>query len=228
MASDDDTVTPGAEITVGLRLVGWFRRTVLRRPEPTLILRRRAEIREEIRQNLRWPSSNEVPEVLVVNHRRYDTFGELDTRVIGRGASDWFKTEVKGLHDRGLEVYMSIEYAVIRRSKARRVRDEQTHGARKVWVVGRIPFERIAYIDWEPDPNYGTARFYIIFRWWRNPYREVVLYEGSPREYLYEMVGVTYVGEGGGPVKRLRRFIQHVRFNLGDRRQGRTHPYDTE
>jgi len=53
MASDDDTVTPGAEITVGLRLVGWFRRTVLRRPEPTLILRRRAEIREEIRQNLR-------------------------------------------------------------------------------------------------------------------------------------------------------------------------------
>src|SRR3954454_610640 len=107
--SDGDLPIPGTEITIGSRLAGWFWRTILRRQEPAAILRRRKEVREEIRNNLRWPESGEVPEVLVVNYRRYDRSGELDTRIVGRGASDWFKAEVKGLHDRGLEIYSSIE-----------------------------------------------------------------------------------------------------------------------
>ena len=43
-------------------------------------------------------------------------------------------------------------------------------------MVGRIPYERIAHIDWEPDPVYSAPRFYAEYGW-RGPYREVVLYE---------------------------------------------------
>lgn len=48
-----------------------------------------------------------------------------------------------------------------------------------MWVVGRIPYERIKYIDWEPDPNYGAPRFYVTYGWRRDPFREVVLYEDA-------------------------------------------------
>jgi hypothetical protein len=84
--------------------------------------------------------------------------------VIGRGASKWFKTNVRKLHDRGVEVYSNpaIEHVVVKKGKARKVRhDDPNPAQQKVWIVGRIPYERIAYMDWEPDPAYGAPRFYV-------------------------------------------------------------------
>src|SRR6185437_9841599 len=65
------------------------------------------------------------------------------------------------------------------RGKAYKVSTEDTPGAQKVWVVGRIPYERIKYRDWEPDPNYGAPRFYVTYGWRRNPFHVVVLYEDA-------------------------------------------------
>ena len=209
----------GAEVTAAARVAATVRRT-LRRPEPAQVLARRKEVRAEIRENLVWPEHDEVPEVVIVNYKRYDRYGELDERILGRGASDWFKVEVKGLHDRGFEVYSAIENVVIRRGKAYRVRDESAPGAFKVYVVGRIPYERIAFIDWEPDPSYGAPRFYVVYTWRRDPYREVVLYEDGFGDHRFQ-VEAKYKGVGGGPIKRLRRWIGLARFQLQDRRERR-------
>lgn len=67
------------------------------RPEPAAVLARRAEVRTEIRERLPKAESGEVPEVLVVNYAKFDRYRELDERFVPRGASDWFKAEVKGL-----------------------------------------------------------------------------------------------------------------------------------
>jgi hypothetical protein len=86
--------------------------------------------------------------------------------------------------------------------------------------VGRIPYERIAWIDWEPDPAYSAPRFYVAYTLLRHEaYRDVVLYEGNPDRFLYDMHGVKYIGEGGGPIRRVRRALDRVRFNVEDRRQ---------
>lgn len=138
----------GSELTLGARALAALRR-IARRPDPVDVLKRRAEVREEIRQNLERPQDG-VPEVLVVKHNKYDTYGEIDNRVLGRGASNWFKAEVKGLHDRGLEVYAAIEYVTIRRGRAYRTRvSPPPPGSRKVWVTGRIAYRahRIHRLD---------------------------------------------------------------------------------
>lgn len=209
----------GAEVTAAARVGAAIRRT-LRRPEPVHVLARRKEIRQEIRENLHWPEHDEVPEVVIVNYKKYDRYGELDQRIIGRGASDWFKAEVKGLHDRGIELYLAIEDVAIRRGKAYRVEHEDASRTCKVYVVGRIPYERIAFIDWEPDPSYSAPRFYVVYTWRRDPYREVVLYEDGPGNYQFQM-HEKYKGDGGNPIKRLRRRGQLVRFHLEERLERR-------
>jgi hypothetical protein len=217
---EDGLPITGSEIGLVVKGAGWVRRA-FRRPPPAAVLTLRAKVRKEIRENLAWPEHDPAPEVLIVKHNKYDDYGKIDQRILARGASDWFKAEVKAIHDRGLEVFSAIEYVIIRRGKAWRVRDNSHPGARKVWFVGRIPYERIVYMDWEPDPYYSSPRFYVKYTWARNPTREVVLYEGEPDKYLYEMDGLKYKGEGGGPIKRFKRLKQNVAFSIQDRRQSR-------
>lgn len=223
MTEGDEEPMPitGVEIGAAARFAGWFRRTILRRQDPVSVLKRRAAVKDELREGLHWPGGDEVPEVMIVQLTKADRYGELDDRIIGRGASDWFKGEVKGLHDRGLEIFSAIEYIEIGKGKAYRVHPDESPTARKVWVVGRIPYERIGYIEWERDPNYSAPRLYVAYGWRREPFREIALYEGDPSDYLYELPELDYRGEGGGPFKRLGRLLHRIRFNLQLRRQAR-------
>jgi len=217
---EDDLPITGAELSVAARIGATLRR-LFRRPDPVAVLRRREAIKKEIREHMALPDDDNVPEILVVKLGKHDEYGKPDKRIIGRGASDWFKTEVKELGDRGLEVYTSLQYVKIRKEKAYLVHPDRTKGAIKVWVVGRIPYERIAHIDWEGDPGYSSPRFYVRYDWRRNPYREIALYIAERGEYPFEVPNVDYKGESGGPIKRLGRFAHRVRFNLMLRRQDR-------
>ena len=227
---------PGGELTFVARFLSAFRK-LLRRPEPTTVLKYRERLREEIRQKLEWPGSG-VPEIVVVRLSKKDKYPDTDSLFFGLfGASPWFKYEVKRVHDRGLEVYAGIQRVTIRKRKARRSdlgKAPKKHGdERKVWVVGRIPYERIGHIDWEPDPYYSVPRFYVNYGW-GGPFREVVLYEQSswagererrpgarPDGDLLEIHDVEYQGEAGNPWRWLRYTGSRLRFSLATRRQER-------
>ena len=84
--------------------------------------------------------------------------------------------------------------------------------------MGRIPYERIVAFDWTPDPAYSAPRFYVAYTWRRHVFAEVVLYEESSHGYMYEMEGIKYVGEGGGPIARAMRRIGSARYQLKLRR----------
>lgn len=74
--------------------------------QPDAVLRRREEVREELRQHLRLPGPTEppseaVPELLVVKlrPRKRWAYPRTDERLLQLTASSWFKYEVKGVAD---------------------------------------------------------------------------------------------------------------------------------
>jgi hypothetical protein len=200
---------PGSELTTVLKVASVLR-GILRKPPPAAVLHMRVSRRDEIRAKI-----GDEPEVLIVNAKKWDREGRPDNRLFGRGASDWFKAEVKGAHDSGFEWFSAIEYARIRRGKAFRT-DAETPGARKIFIVGRLRYERITYIDWAPDPGSNSPRFYVEYNWRHAPYAQTVLYEGTGN-HLYEMDGIRYVGD-----RRLARMVwkfRSARYTIERRRR---------
>jgi hypothetical protein len=185
-------------------------RRLLRRPPPAAVLHLRVSRRDEIRQNIRGE-----PEVLIVNAKKWDKEGQPDRRIFGRGASDWFKAEVKEAHDSGFEFFAAVEYVRIRKGKAFRVAHDEP-GARKVVLVGRLRYERITYIDWAPDPGSLSPRFYVEYNWRHKPYASTVLYEEAG-DYLYQLDGIKYVGLRR--VQRIRQRLQGARFSVQQRKR---------
>jgi hypothetical protein len=205
----DQLPIPGSELTAAIKVASALR-TFLRRPPPAAVLHLRVSRRDEIRANI-----GKEPEVLIVNAKKWDKVGQPDNRIFGRGASDWFKAEVKGAHDSGFEWFSAIEYVRIKKGKAFRA-DENSPGVRKVFVVGRLRYERITFIDWAPDPGSGSPRFYVEYSWRHEPYAEFVLYEDSG-DHLYQLEGIKYVGVGR--LKRTWRRLQGARFVIQQRRR---------
>jgi hypothetical protein len=215
---DSAQMISGGELTAAARVASAVRRA-LKRPDPASVLRRRQEVREALAANLRL-SSDSTPEVVVIRLGREKNYPEPDNRIAGFGASPWFKLEVKGLHDRGLEAFDSIQHVHIRNSIARKVGEP---GARKVYIVGRIPYERIAHMDWSPDPAYGVPRLYVSYGR-KGPYKEVVLYDTTPgpNGYLFPLHNVDYRPE---KVRSWTRIAWNVRQRRHER-QHMIHPYD--
>jgi hypothetical protein len=209
---------PGSELTVAARGLAALRR-VLKRPDPVDVLKRREAVRDDLERNLRFGDDG-APEVVVIRLGKESEYPDADDRLIGWSSSPWFKFEVKGLSDRGLEVYRRIEHVRIRRSKARPVDDTN---ARKVFVVGRIPYERIAFTDWKAqnDPAYGLPRLHVAYGR-RGPFREVVLYDMPGYQgYEAELHGVKYKPQKVRPWTRLvwsLRYRRHVGRAVGKHR----------
>lgn len=213
---DVDLPISGAELSIAARVLGWLTR---RRKDPVAVLKQKEAVRNELRQHLSSKESK-YPEVVVVRLGHEDAYPNADLRLLPFGASPWFKFEIKGAHDRALEVVLAIEFAAIKRGKATRA-DEDTPGAVKVFVVGRIPYNRIRHMDWSADDAYGLPRLYAAYGW-RGPCEEVVLYEApsKPDGYLYEIPDVKWKGERSRR-KRLRRTLRRVQMAHEDRRNMR-------
>ncbi|HEX5762004.1 MAG TPA: hypothetical protein VFY04_02675 [Solirubrobacterales bacterium] len=163
-----------------------------RRPDPVKMLEERQRRGEELRQDLTWPERDASPEVIVIRLRDYLKYPNPDDRVIDFWSSSWFKFEVKAITDDSLEIFASIQEVRVKRGKARPVK--RGENGFNVFVVGRIPLESIALIQWEGDPAYGLPRLYCHYGR-RGPFREVAVYEGEmPR--LSELDGVRFKGRG--------------------------------
>jgi hypothetical protein len=220
--TEDDLPITGSEISIAVR-VGAAARRLFGRPEPVAILKRRKEVKKELQRYI--PSGTlgegEYVEVLIVNRRKPDRAGEPDERWFKWGASDSAKVEVRGLGDRCLEFYGDLQYAKIRKGKAYLVTSDQEPDAIAVCVVGKLPYERIEFIDWEPDPTADAPRFYVRYGLRRNPCGGGIdLYlaenDGYPRK-----LDVEWKGRGGGPIKRFGRFVSSTVINYKLRRMDR-------
>lgn len=146
----------GGEITVVRRAFGLIRE-VLKRPDPQRVVEHRTLVKHELRKNLDLPDWYDrskrahAPSVLVFRLGQ-NTYPDVIYRVFR--PDDWMKLEVKGLHDRGLEVFTGIHEVAIRKRQARIVeygKRRPTGARQKVAVVGRIPYEWISHMEWDRD-----------------------------------------------------------------------------
>jgi hypothetical protein len=194
----------GTEITLASRLA----RALFRRKDPVARLQHHERIRKELREHLPPKANKEVHEVIVVRLGRERKYGQADERRLPLGASPWFKFEIKGIGDQGLEVFLSIDSAIIERGKAWRAPPGSTKGE-TVYVVGLIPYERIRHVDWEPDPAYSSPRLYVKYGV-RGPCRETMLYEVPRSEsgFLHELHDVKWRGERGVRRKLRRKRLE--------------------
>lgn len=213
----------GSEIVAGARAAGWVGK-LLRRPDPVERLKRRAEVKAEIRKHLYAEDANwgDPPEILVIQLGKEKAYGSTEESVLRPGASKWAKLEVRSLGDRGLVAYLAWEYVQIKKGKARAVRGDRP-GAEKVLIVGILPYERIAYIEWEPDPGYGAPRFHVKYSWRREIFESVAMLRkfGSGDDDYFEDPQVNYVGDGRGPIKAASRYGSRVRHSIQTRRHER-------
>jgi hypothetical protein len=214
---DVDVPITGTEVGVVAKVVGWL---LPRRTDPVARLRHNEKIRKELREHLPPKTNKEVHEVVVVRLGRERKYGHADERLLPLGASPWFKFEVKGIGDQGLEVILTIDSAIVERGKAWRAAPGSEDG-QTVYVVGRIPYERIRHVDWDADPYYSSPRLYVKYGP-RGPCRETVLYEvpRSPSGFFHEIHDVKWKGERG-PRRKLSRMRTGVQMSYEARQNKR-------
>jgi hypothetical protein len=116
------------------------------------------------------------------------------------GISPWFKTEPFDFYHNGLEVCLTIQYAIFDEENNWDILERQDpregkYSQVKVWVIGRIPFDHI--VTYEMTINeYGDGPFlYCRFANGKGePYEEIVYYTVAGRqqyeaEYSTQLAG---------------------------------------
>jgi hypothetical protein len=187
---------------------------------PATRARHRTKMKAEIESRLpRYSDDRDYRgEAIIRDLRRMDRYPDLDDTIAG-GPSPWFKAEVKGIYERGLEVYVSVQRVVVRGDVATPVRED----GQPVFVVGRIPFERIEEVDWIGDPAASLdpmPHFYCWFGWRRRRlYESFVLYrQGAGLNLLVPLDGVKFEPERVSR-RETRRINREHRENTREARE---------
>ena len=147
------------------------------------------KLKNEFMKNL--PARNKYGNrgvVIIRDLSRLDEYPDIEDK---KGISSWFKVEVKDLYYKGIEVFLSIEFAMYNESKNNWELTEKKDGDNviKVWAVGRIPYNFIDRIDWNGDEFYNIPFIYCNFYGPKNqPYEEIPFYHDDENlNYLFEI-----------------------------------------
>jgi hypothetical protein len=177
----------GGEITAAKRAASLVRK-VLKRPDPQRVVEHRTLVKRELRKHLDLPNwyddskDQHAPRVLVFRLGQ-NSYPDIVYRVFR--ADDWSKLEVKGLHDRGLDVFTGIHKVAIHGRRARLVnygKKPPKGEQRNVAIVGRIPYEWISHMDWDRE-NAEQLPVLHVAHGRKGPIREWVACELGDRDY---------------------------------------------
>jgi hypothetical protein len=170
--------------------ISWISRR-FEKPDPVELLKKRQERRKEFEAYFKreeFENAYIYGSAIIREVSRMDAYPEGDERE--KGISPWFKVEVKGLYHRGVEVFLRIvtlkyeeEYSGWRYAHHRE------EGAFNAFLVGRIPFDRIKYINWDGDEYYYFPHIYCDFLGRsKEPYEALLYFEkGEVEEKTYFM-----------------------------------------
>lgn len=193
---------------------GLLVRRIFRRPDPVKVVAYRQRVREVIRERLPRPEPGYSPEVLVIQVARATRYAELEPPLLDL-PPPWMKLEVTRIADDALEVGTQIVNVKIQGGEARPVDRQAGEVGRTALIVGRIPYEKIAHIDWDGDPAYDAPRLYCHFRW-RWPYRSVEVHEIIEPGRRFPMHGVTFKDTRFGRLESIRLNRQLRKDSFGD------------
>jgi hypothetical protein len=160
-------------------------------PDQVEIALLRTKWKDEFEKNLKWIDDQEgYGEAIIRDVKRINVYPETDAK--SKGVSPWFRVGVLGTYHRGIEVGLSIEsIKYVPECDAWMLTRDYDNRTRNGYVVGRIPFERIASVDWTGDEYYYKPNIYCRFTGkGGQPYEEVMVCEkqqGSGRPFYTKL-----------------------------------------
>ena len=145
--------------------------------EPANILRHRLEMEAKFKAEFQKDfSTGYAPRVIIRDLGRIDKYP--DVRPNGRRISAWTRMELKGLYERGIELYYEI--VTIKHQgfdDSWRLADHDEEDAETAAVLARIPYEFIERLNPEGDCYYPEPHIFCRFKGiGGTAFQEIVLY----------------------------------------------------
>ena len=111
-------------------------------------------------------------EAIIRNLRRFDSYPDQHPQ---KGKFPWYFVEMKGLYHRGIEVFIGtgkrIKKDMYGTYKFTDSRDSDTEIG---YLVGRISFDDMAYVDWNGDDNTPVPHIFCRYKRFRqHPYETI-------------------------------------------------------
>jgi hypothetical protein len=196
------------------RVVRWVRRRRSRIESATRI-ERRLELKANVERNLPPPNQyGNRGEAIIRDVHRADRYPGDANRL--KRPWSWFGVELKDTYHRGIEVFIKIGEVVVdeqRRTWRPAIRGEEP--SLTAYIVGRIPFDWIAQIDWTGDEYYPQPHIYCRFIGKRRePWEEIVLYyRKADSDFLWSADDYKAIGDPLGIPKLAIRWRIRGLFN---------------
>jgi len=147
---------------------------------PEEIVKRRQRWKDEIKEKFQWIDDKVgYGQIIIRDVKRNDLYPEIEDKE--KGISSWFRVGYLGTYYRGIEVGWGINELIYEEKyKAWRFADykNKEEGDLNAYIVGLIPFEYIANIDWNGDEYYSCPHIYCHFSSKKGePYEEIIFCE---------------------------------------------------
>ena len=174
-------------ISPAIKLVGWIVGR-FKKPAPASVLKHRLDLRNDFQQNLPAPNNLGIRgEAIIRDLDRMDSYPNVDLR--RQGISPWFEVEIKGLYERGLEVFIAMPRRIRKDMYGEwKISDPGDEEGILAYQVARIPSDVIEYVDWDGDAYHRTPHIYCHYKFKGGPYEEIVFFgKFTDSEDLYEV-----------------------------------------
>ncbi len=105
-------------------------------------------------------------DVIVHDVKRLDNYP--DTEEKGKGISSWFRVGLMGTYHRG--VLLGLQWTYLEQKNGRWVEVRTKNTAKKVMLLGEVPYEAIESVNFEGDPYYNKPHIWCHFDYKGQPY----------------------------------------------------------
>jgi len=148
------------------------------RKDPIEVIERRAVLRTEFFNHLANPHDEYgiLGEAIIRNLRRFDSYPDQKPQ---KGKFPWFYVEMKGLYHRGIEVFIGSRKRINRDMYGTYKFTDSKDGDTEIgYLVGRICFDDMAYIDWKGDENTPVPHIFCRYnRFKQHPYESITVFK---------------------------------------------------
>lgn len=160
-------------------------------PDQVELAKIRTKWKENFEENLHWiDDASGYGEAIIRDVKRINAYPEIDEKA--KGVSPWFRAGLIGTYHRGIEVGLSIEsIKYVEEQDAWMLTSDYQNRTANGFIIGRIPFEWIASVDWTGDEYYYKPNIYCRFAGkGGQPYEEILICEkktGSGRPHYSKL-----------------------------------------
>jgi hypothetical protein len=158
-----------------------------RRLSPSEIIELRQKWKPEFEQHLIELMSQQLrKDVIIRDMKRLDDYPNINEKS-KRGISPWFRVGLMGIYHKG--ALIGLRWTTLTEDSEGELRftdyKKGEKGDVKVILMGYVPFENIASVDWRGDEYYGFPHLYCYFDARRNePYEKVAFCEERQLDHI--------------------------------------------